>query len=292
MSKMFMLMAKAFGCFASFQLFWIYVKSIYIPFKDGTFGTIIAMISLPPFAQIYLFIASWIEKGYDNSYGFCCILFIIALIGTASCALISYVLSKDFVKGRLVGCMLAILTLIAALGSSYGLLYPCMKRKVVELSNNEQVKSVLGIRFGEKVGNDFKFLTNETFGETYEFIPERSFRDYDHYVVLASKKSKEVFCVRAQKSFGSEIEMEHEMAVLRTVFVEKYDVSFCADKGQYFAKKGANKEEGLLIIITSGIDTESKPIVIFSLFDVESTIRATVEAGITKDSVLSDASKL
>ena len=292
-------LAKITGYACSISGIWVYFKSIYMPFKDGSFVKMICMIILPPFAQIYLFIAEWIKHGFLNEYGITCLTFVLLcvmcflLIGLRS---ICWPEQEDSRWTWRIPSAIGVVVLL--LLAVYG--FFCLVCSMIEIKNIQTkdtlytpITKVLGVQFGDKPDASFKFVTGDSMHDTYEFFPKIRFRGYDHFVTVVSKKTKLIHTIRAQKDFKDADDAKFEVQILKNIMEEKYKVRFeRTENGTLIAKNGEMVDDMQILIISSGGDGDGKHIVIFSILDVKSAKRAMVEIGVTKESFETDLNAL
>ena len=267
------------------QCFVAYISSICQTCKADKIFKMICMILIPPFSQLYYFFESWIKFGLSHS--FCVsVLLIVALALMGVVALVCDNILKKPILNVLMAIVLAVLTLV-----SYVSVFKWGAEARYEKRQEGQIKSVLGIKFGDKPNKYFRKINTSTICDTYEFTPSASFRNYDHYCVNVSKNKKRIFSIRAQKDFESADESEKEVTILKSVLMEKYGVNFRGTEKGYIAVNG-NDESAQLLIIASGRDTEGMHIVIFSIIDGREAAGASAEAGLSKESLLRDGNVL
>ena len=292
-------LAKIAGWGCGFSGIWVYFKSIYIPFKDGSFVKMMCMIILPPFAQAYLFIAEWIKKGFLNEYGIACLIFI--LLGVMSLLLRSLmVICWPQEEGcrmawRIPSAICVVVLLILAVYGCCCLV--CSKIEIKSIKAEKQphtsITEVFGVRFGDLPDTNFKFINGNSTYEIYEFMPEKRFREYDHFVVVVSKKTKLIHTIRAQKDFKDATDAEQEVKILKMILEEKYKVRFAkVDEDTWIAKNGESEDDMQLLTISSGKDVEGNSIVVFSIIDSKSAKKAMQEIGVTKESFEADKNAL
>ncbi len=292
-------LARIAGWGCSLSGAWVYFKSIYMSFKEGSFVKMMCMIIMPPFAQIYCFIAEWVKKGFLNEYGIACLIFV--LLGIMCLLLISL---KSLCWPEQEECRwtwripsaigVVVLLLLAVYG---GFSLVCSRLEVKSIQKGEKsytpITSVLGIRFGDTPSGSFKFLNGNSTYEIYEFVPEKRFRDYDHFVVIASKKTKLIHTIRAQKDFKDASDAEQEEIMLKAILEEKYKVRFMkTDNDVWIAKNGELEDDMQLLTISSGKDVGGNSIVVFSIMDSNSAKKAMEEIGVTKESFEADKNAL
>lgn len=300
-------LAKIAGYGCSISGIWVYFKSIYMPFKDGSFVKMMCMLAMPPFAQIYLFIAEWVKKGFLNEYGIACLFFILlGIMCLLLLALRSICWSQEEnsrMVWRIPSAIGVFVLLLLAIYGCFCLICSKIEIKNIQTKENKNIQAeenlytpitkVLGIQFGDKPDASFKFVNGDSTHDTYEFFPKTRFRDYDHFVTVVSKKTKLIHTIRAQKDFKNADDAKLEVQLLKSVMEEKYKVRFVGtENGTLIAKNGETEDDMQILIISSGRDGDGKHIVIFSVLDVRSAKRAMEEIGVTKESFETDLNAL
>ena len=299
--------AKIAGYGCSISGIWVYFKSIYMPFKDGSFVKMMCMLAIPPFAQIYLFIAEWVQKGFLNEYGIACLFFVLLGIICLLLLALRSICWPQEENGRMI-CHIPLAIgvfalLLLAIYGCFCLVCSKVEIKDIQTKVNRDIQTkgnlytpitkVLGIQFGDKPDASFKFVNGDSTHDIYEFFPKKRFRDYDHFVAVVSKKTKLIHTIRAQKDFKDADDAKLEVQLLKSVMEEKYKVEFTGtENGTLIAKNGETEDDMQILIISSGRDGDGKHIVIFSVLDVKSAKRAMEEIGVTKKSFETDLNAL
>lgn len=267
----------------------IYVYSIYISFKADLFIEMLCMFVLPPFAQIYLFFELWYRYGFFNKYGIIVVLTILIGLANIFLVLVVSLIEKEGGKSLERGwkTYVAILGIVIFLiGCGWMGCCLCSKTKDCSQKSMQQITKVFDVEFGSIVGEEMKLLNKNYLLDIYEFDPKKPFRDYSHYSLMTSKKTKKVTTICAQKDFTNAKDAELEFHILRGILEEKYNTVFLVKKDRAFTRiKGECENEGQLIMIEMGVDQIGTHIVIFKIMDIKSVVSAMAEVGITREAI-------
>lgn len=285
---------KVAGFILSVQYFgWglIYLGSIYQTFQDRTFMKMVAMIVLPPFAQIYLFIERWVRFGFYNTFGMyvvCNIMVLgIGLLLTWYCSVSQKdtgVLDVDYADPRRpslnthIGEKALIWLLIAGAAIIFAhMLMNTLGRELVvsdlstgenrSIASYESLKGAFGVKFGDKTDMRYKAVAEDAGSGIYEFTPAQKFREFGGYYVLASKISKTIYLIRAEAVFDTKKEMEDEIESVKKLVSLKYGISFINSKEGWVAKLVGKKNDPPKIVIINGSRMQDKWALMVSYID-------------------------